>query len=713
MKPLRAVLALVLGLAGIGATSFPAASAPLPDVPLDLAVAVESQGILRPATDLRVMVTISNGGSTTLGDASASLHLANAPAESPGDLAAWFQAEPDSDDDAGQELARLDASGIAPRASTQLVFTVPAASIPITAPSTGSYPLAVNLDVGGETLAEERTAIVWHPQPVSPTVGVGVIVPLVIPQHPNALIDAATLEATTGPGGLLSRELNAALGTAATLAVDPMILASIRVLGSDAPPSAVDWLTRVETAPNDKFTLGYADSDLTLPLQAGAGAPLGVESFDFALNPARFQTETPAPTTPSTPEPVPEQTVPTTDELLALPGSLGAVGWPVTDSVTTADLAPLAAAGYQTLLLSSSNLDGENGRSHVTAGGADVLVIQERMSAILDDAVQASSTLEWQQEMNRLSAVLASAATSGSTSVLGALDREVDGVAQRLTETLASLGTLPWVQATALSGMRAAEATDATLVEMPQSAERVTLASSMLQAEAADAAFATAAADPPLITAERRLNLLTALSLSWGATADDLEAPAGEFLADSEQLLESVAVDERGKVLLLADRSNLQISVRNDLSQPVTVLLTTHALTAGLAIEDSVVEVTLEPESQREVGVPVQSVSNGVVPVRVSLTSGTGVAIGGPLLVRVDVQAGWETAGTIAVLALLVVVFGVGITRNILKRRKQRQETEVAGTTDADAPDAAATDTTATGTTATDTTTAAPGVADV
>ncbi|WP_167137499.1 DUF6049 family protein [Diaminobutyricimonas sp. TR449] len=680
MKPLRAVLALVLGLAGIGATSFPAASAPLPDVPIDLAVAVESQGILRPAADLRVVVTISNGGSTTLNDASASVHLANTPADSPGELAEWFQTEPDGDEDAGQELARVDASGLSPRASTQLVFTVPAASIPITAPTTEAYPLAVRLDVAGETVAEERNAIVWHPEPVSPAVGVGIIVPLVIPQHPDAMIDAATLAAATGPVGLLSRELNAAIGSPAALAVDPMILASIRVLGSDAPPSALEWLSRLETAPNDKFTLGYADSDLTLPLQAGAGVPVGVESFDFALNPSRFQTQTPAPTTPGTPAPVPEQTLPTTEQLMALPGSIGAIAWPGTDSVTTADLASLAAAGYQTLLLSSGNLEGD-GRSHVTAGGADVLVVQQRMSAILDNAVQASSTLEWQQEMNRLSAVLASAATSGTTSVLGALDREVGGVAQRLTETLATLGTLPWVQGTALSSMLATEATAATLVEMPQSAERVMLASSILQAEAADAGFATAAADPSLITAERRLDLLTALSLSWGATADDLKAPAGVFLETSEDLLESVAVAEGGQILLLADRSNLQISVRNNLPQPVTVRLTTRAMTAGLAIEDPVIDVTLEPESQRDVAVPVQSVSNGDVPVRVSLTSPTGVAIGDPLLVPVNVQAGWETAGTIAVAVLLVLVFGIGITRNILKRRKQRQEADVAATT--------------------------------
>ncbi|WP_157157676.1 DUF6049 family protein [Diaminobutyricimonas sp. LJ205] len=681
MKPLRAVLALVLGLAGIGATSFPAASAPLPDVPIDLAVAVESQGILRPATDLRVVVTIGNGGSTTLNDASASVHLANTPADSPNELAEWFQAEPDSDEDAGRELARVDASGLSPRSSTQLVVTVPAASIPITAPTTEAYALAVRLNVAGETVAEERNAIVWHPEPVSPAVGVGIIVPLVIPQHPDAMIDAATLAAATGPVGLLSRELNAAIGSPAALAVDPMILASIRVLGSDAPPSALEWLSRLETAPNDKFTLGYADSDLTLPLQAGAGAPVGVESFDFALNPSRFQTPTPAPTTPGTPAPVPEQTLPTTEQLMALPGSIGAIAWPGTDSVTTADLPPLAAAGYQTLLLSSGNLEGEDGRSHVTAGGADVLVVQQRMSAILDNAVQASSTLEWQQEMNRLSAVLASAATSGTTSVLGALDREVGGVAQRLTETLATLGTLPWVQGTALSTMLATEATAATLVEMPQSAERVMMASSMLQAESADAGFATAAADPSLITAERRLDLLTALSLSWGATADDLKAPAGVFLETSEDLLGSVAVAEGGQILLLADRSNLQISVRNDLPQPVTVRLTTRAMTAGLAIEDPVIDVTLEPESQRDVAVPVQSVSNGDVPVRVSLTSPTGVTIGDPLLVPVNVQAGWETAGTIAVAVLLVLVFGIGITRNILKRRKQRQEADVAATT--------------------------------
>lgn len=676
MKRLRVVLALVLGLAGVAASSLPATSAPLPESTISLAVASDSQGILRPGSDLRVTVTVANGGSTTLTDATASLHLASSPTSSPSELVTWLDADADSDSDAGPELARLDASGVSPRASTQLVFTVPAASVPITAPATGSYPLTVRVAVGGELRAQARSAIVWHPQPVSPAVGVGVLVPLVIPQQSAGLIDAATLELATGPMGLLTRELNATVGTAAALAVDPMILASIRVLGSDAPATAADWLSRLENAPNDKFTLSFADADLTLALQAGSGAPLTVEGFDFALDPSRFQDQPAAPTPPATPAPTPEQTLPTTEELVTLTGSLGPIAWPGAESVTAADIGPLTAAGYETLLLSSGNLDGEDGRAHVTVAGTDVLVVQQHLSAILDDAVRATSAVEWQQEMNRLSAVLASAATSGSTAVLGALDRASGPIALRLAETLATLSTLPWVQPTPLSGLLATPATEAVLVEMPQAAERVLLASSMLQAEAADRAFATAAVNPASITAQRRLDLLASLSRSWGPTAENLEAPAGAFLASSDELLESVAVAEGGQILLLADRSNLQITVRNDLPQPVTVRLTTRAMTAGLAVEDPVIDVTLEPESQRDVAVPVQSVSNGDVPVRVSLTSPTGVPLGDPLLVRVNVQAGWETAGTIAVAALLVLVFGFGITRNILKRRKERREAD-------------------------------------
>jgi hypothetical protein len=66
------------------------------------------------------------------------------------------------------------------------------------------------------------------------------------------------------------------------------------------------------------------------------------------------------------------------------------------------------------------------------------------------------------------------------------------------------------------------------------------------------------------------------------------------------------------------------------------------------------------------------------VTLNIQLLSPTGVLISTPSPVVVNVSAEWETWGTVFFAILVVLVFGFGIVRNILRRRKKRR-TEVAG----------------------------------
>jgi hypothetical protein len=99
-------------------------------------------------------------------------------------------------------------------------------------------------------------------------VKIAVIVPLSVSAGASGILTSAELAATTAPGGYLQRVLSSVTGTAATLAIDPMLIASIRLLGSDAPPSALVWLDSLANVTNDTFALSYADSDITVALQA-------------------------------------------------------------------------------------------------------------------------------------------------------------------------------------------------------------------------------------------------------------------------------------------------------------------------------------------------------------------------------------------------------------------------------------------------------------
>ncbi|HOW00112.1 MAG TPA: hypothetical protein PLY19_01435, partial [Rhodoglobus sp.] len=92
------------------------------------------------------------------------------------------------------------------------------------------------------------------------TVALTVVVPLAVPESDAGFIPADALDQYTRPTGLLTRELDAIIDRPVVIAIDPRIIASIRILGSSAPASAIEWLSRLESASNETFALTYADS---------------------------------------------------------------------------------------------------------------------------------------------------------------------------------------------------------------------------------------------------------------------------------------------------------------------------------------------------------------------------------------------------------------------------------------------------------------------
>jgi len=142
------------------------------------------------------------------------------------------------------------------------------------------------------------------------------------------------------------------------------------------------------------------------------------------------------------------------------------------------------------------------------------------------------------------------------------------------------------------------------------------------------------------------------------------------FLTQSRELLSSVQVVESSSFNLLADNATLPISVSNELAQPVTVYITVRPETALLAVGDNRVKIVVEPNSQAKGQIPVQAISNGTVQALVTLSSPTGVPIGMPQTAEINVQAGWETPIVVFLAAVVVAIFGIGIVRNIVRRRK-------------------------------------------
>jgi hypothetical protein len=513
------------------------------------------------------------------------------------------------------------------------------------------------------------------------TARVSAVFPLTTPESRTALLSAAALTSYTSPTGVLTRELDAVVDTPVAIGIDPMILASIRVLGTSAPASAIEWLDRLDAASNETFALSYADSDITLGLQAGASSVLAPTSFDFAIDPARFATPgnptaTTSPTSEPTTTPGDTPELPTAESLLGWDYTISDIAWPVADTVVATDLATIGSSGFTTTILASSNVQRfEPTRARASVGGSSTVVTDDFLSALFSAAIDAPTIEEWQASMAPLQAAVdATAAQGGATgaSVVLAADRNTLGSSARLADTLTALEALPSSTVVPFTSVLAEGMPAAELIAQPQTPESVAAAQSLLVAEGSDAAFATVAANPVLITAERRLRLLTTLSTSWRAYPGGRASAVSLYLDESSSLHESVRVVKSSDITLVADRASLPVTVSNSLGQPVTVLLSVTAPTPVLEIEERTITVTIEPDSQKVARVPVQSLSNGVAQIAVVVTSTTGVPVGTPTSVRINVYAGWETPITVALAVIVFAVFAFGIARIIVRRRRAR-----------------------------------------
>ncbi|MGX5681739.1 DUF6049 family protein [Schumannella luteola] len=505
-------------------------------------------------------------------------------------------------------------------------------------------------------------------------VELAIIAPIVAPPGTTGLIPASLLEQYTSPTGLLTRELDAVAGRPVTLAIDPMILVSIRVLGSAAPVSASAWLARLDAVSNESFLLSYADSDVTLATQAGSGEVLRPGAFDFAIDPALFgPAEEPTPTPTAEPD---APALPTSDDLLAWDSAFPDLVWPRAGSVVGSDLGVFASSGFGTVILSSGNVtrDARLGPA-VDVSGTSAIVTDDAVSTAL---VAAAATLVPDALPDALAPLQAAIAQAGAVqdgqaAVVASLDRAVPLTGSSVAATLTALEADAAISLVPLSAAISGSTSGAaSLVDSPQDAERVAVVERMLQAEAAETRFATIVDDPTTITSPRRLALLGLLAMGWKDNAAGWDSATDDFLSASTDLLGAVQIVTTSNFTLLADSATLPIPVRNDLSQPVTVYVTVRPETAQLAVTDTLVAVTIEPNAQARAQVPVQAISNGTVQVLLTLSSTAGVGIGSPAVAEVNVQAGWETPIVLVIAGIVVLVFGVGIVRNILRRRSSR-----------------------------------------
>ncbi|MFJ4077041.1 DUF6049 family protein [Curtobacterium sp. NPDC089991] len=551
----------------------------------------------------------------------------------------------------------------------------------------------------GETFAVARSAITWYPDFEQVPVSVSVAMPVTVPKSTDGILSAAVLAAATSVDGTLTQQLDAAEDHNVAVAVDPRIIASIRILGENAPSAATAWLQRLESLRNETFALSYADADVTGLRQAGSDGILAPISLDQSVKTENFPgAETPAPTPTATPgqtttpsssaSPSDDattgagsgettETLPTTEQLLDFPYSMDSIAWPADGTVTAADLTALQRADKDTTIVSSGNTSaGANATVSASEkiGDDHVLVSDQSMSSLLRDAATAPDRQSWSSAMSELTATLATSARDGTATgpILLTLGRDWPSDSTRLSQTLDALESTAWVAPADLSTASDATAGSLTLNSASTGADRIAQLKRLVQGEQGLSAFATILDTPAELTAPARLRLLAIASNAWRGDDDGLQAAVDVRTAAWAKQTTEVGIVDSSSLTLLGDRSSLPVSIRNSSDYPVTVHLAVQPSNSALRIVRNDIVVEIQPDSSTRATVPVQSVANGKVELTMSLSSPTGVAIAQPATVELNVQAQWETVITAAAAVALIAIFGFGIFRSIRKRIRRR-----------------------------------------
>jgi hypothetical protein len=164
-------------------------------------------------------------------------------------------------------------------------------------------------------------------------------------------------------------------------------------------------------------------------------------------------------------------------------------------------------------------------------------------------------------------------------------------------------------------------------------------------------------------------------SSTWTGNPSGLAAEWDRVQADSQLFRSSVRIEQGSSITVLSDRTEVPVTLRNDLRSTVRVQLVVTPQRANVRVDDPIIDVTIPAESSLRVSVPITALASGTVPVSLSLQSVSGDSLSEPFDLRVTIRAGWENVIT-GILALLIgIVFAVGIYRAVQKRREPRDDT--------------------------------------
>ena len=473
------------------------------------------------------------------------------------------------------------------------------------------------------TLSQRQILTIVPAEATIPSTPVAPIVSLTVPPVGGQPLSAAEVEAYTAPGGALDAVAGVLRRYPATVAVDSRITQSITALGDDAPESAVTWAADLGGLGFQQFALPWADTD-----------PLAVQAIDTLLY-----------------------------------ARLGQYPWLHNANVTRDQLESLAQRSAAAILAPSSVVDSD--RTVVQYGSATLIRVDEELSNALRDAVLAATEGEAEAALQRVQGLVAKRAISqtGEALVVDTGRLPVTAIALRLEDILERLNNIAYADIVGVPLGQEPSELAFDINESSQPREWNEFVEDVRELWQADVSYATLAANPEAVVVNRWNRYQALFSSAWLDNPVGADAEWERAQADSAVFQDSVYIEPGSSITVLADRTELPVTIRNELPSSVTVQLSVKPTRGLLRVEQSQVSVVVPANSFQRVSVPVRSLANGVAPVELSLTNSLGDTLSEPVNLQVTIRAGWESVITIALAIIVGLVFAFGIYRAIQRQR--------------------------------------------
>jgi hypothetical protein len=441
----------------------------------------------------------------------------------------------------------------------------------------------------------------------SPRTSIAIIVPIVSATIANGSIGAPELEAATSPGGNWAILANAAIATGATIALDSRITASINRLGSDAPASAVTWLSTVERM--NPINLPWGNADPFLLSMAAANHRVS------------------------------------TIQLSELSGiaSSNIVGWPTGHAGVNHVLDRTKSLGFTTFIVDDKTFPNADG------------AYSSSVSQIIADAVAPGATSSLSDVVER---IVREGLPTAAALPRNPADIDSSRAAQLLTELVNRGTVLTHYLPVALSTLP-----EPVLRSVPRAGIDLLLAQHRFDDRA------SAIGVNPSVIALPRLERICTLAGRVADPRFGAFIRSNDRI--NHYLNEIVSVQHGATFTILSNQAEVPLTVTNASATDVHVVLAVHPQTGSLHVTKSVFRLTIPANSNSQVTVPVQTVANGPTALVASILTEDGLNISGTTVLPIEVQAQWESVTLIGFIALVGSIMGVGIARQLRDRRRR------------------------------------------